>query len=358
MSIIHRYITRLFFKYLALVLVAVVGMYLCVDFFARIDKFYSRGIDPLKILFYFIYKIPLIISQITPAGVLLAVLSVFGLMGRNNEIIAIKSAGISPFYLLRPVLTIGVVLSLSLFLFSEIVVPVSIARANRIAMGEKKARLKLESMRNNIWIRYRKGIAHVRYVDPSDGRLLGVTCYDFDDSFHLIRRMDARSAAWLGKGWVFSNALIQGFDGAGNIKNVDFYAQKRVAWPVSADEFRPVVKNTEEMGYMALRNYVRRMEADGYDATHYRVDLDAKIAFPFVCLIMCLMGGGISLSGRPTEGMAASFGYGIVMAAIYWSGYSFCLSLGYGGILPPFIAAWTVNILSFCAAAVLILRLE
>ena len=93
MTVIHRYITRLFFKYLALVLVAVVTLYLCVDFFSRIDRFMSHGTAPVQIALYFVFKIPLIISQIAPAGILLAVLSVFGLMGRNNEIVALKSGG-------------------------------------------------------------------------------------------------------------------------------------------------------------------------------------------------------------------------------------------------------------------------
>ncbi|NOY70688.1 MAG: LPS export ABC transporter permease LptG [Deltaproteobacteria bacterium] len=358
MTVIHRYITRLFFKYLALVLVAVVTLYLCVDFFARIDKFMVREIDPIKIVFYFIYKIPLIISQITPAGILLAVLSVFGLMGRNNEIIALKSGGVSPFYLLRPVIVIGIVLTLFLFVFSEIIVPVTTARANRIAMGEKKQKRALESMQNNIWIRQKNGIVHVKYVSPTDRSLLGVTLYDFDSSFNLVRRVDARSATWEKNGWVFSNALVQSFDHAGKGGKTGFFDQKRIYLDILPDEFKPVVKDTDEMSFASLRNYIRRMEADGYDATHYRVDLDAKLAFPFVCLIMCLMGSGISLAGKAVDGMAASFGYGIVMAAIYWSAYSFCLSLGYGGVLPPVIAAWTVNILFFCAAAILILRLE
>ena len=90
MSTIDRYLTKEIFKYFAIVLMAAVGIYLAVDFFENADKFINAGLSVSRILLFFQLKIPLIIAQITPVGILLAVLIAFGMMNKNNEIVALK----------------------------------------------------------------------------------------------------------------------------------------------------------------------------------------------------------------------------------------------------------------------------
>ena len=119
MTVIHKYISWLFLKYFGIVLGVVIVIYLSIDFFQRIDNFLEDEIAPTFIVSYFLYKIPLIVSQITPIAVLLGVLAVFGLMGKNNEIIALKSGGVSLHYLLIPIVIIGISLTVFLFVFSD-----------------------------------------------------------------------------------------------------------------------------------------------------------------------------------------------------------------------------------------------
>ena len=73
---------------------------------------------------------------------------------------------------------------------------------------------------------------------------------------------------------------------------------------------------------------------------------------------MTLMGAGLAARGKIRSGMAISIIYGIGIAFIYWIVYSFCMSLGYAGKLPPFIAAWAVNFISLCAAAFLLINAD
>src|SRR3989339_1358889 len=123
MTIIHKYIIREVLKYLAIVLIMVVGIYIVVDFFEKIDDFLEAGLPFSKALIFFAYKTPFIIAQITPVGLLLAVLIVFGLMNKNNEIIALKSAGVSVYHLLKPMIALGLLMSFFMFFLSEAIVP-------------------------------------------------------------------------------------------------------------------------------------------------------------------------------------------------------------------------------------------
>ncbi|MEA3429334.1 MAG: LptF/LptG family permease, partial [Thermodesulfobacteriota bacterium] len=124
------------------------------------------------------------------------------------------------------------------------------------------------------------------------------------------------------------------------------------------DDLMRVVKKSEDMSFTELISYVRKIEAEGYDATSYRVDLYAKTAFPFVCIIMCMIGTGIAVRGKIKEGLPVIIACGIGIAFLYWIFYSFCISLGYGEMLPPVIAAWAANLIFLCFGALILLNAE
>ncbi|GAJ20864.1 unnamed protein product, partial [marine sediment metagenome] len=71
-----KYLTREIFKYFGIVLLTAVSIYLSVDFFQRIDNFIEADLPFSKIISFFQLKIPLIIAQITPVGILIAVIIV------------------------------------------------------------------------------------------------------------------------------------------------------------------------------------------------------------------------------------------------------------------------------------------
>ncbi len=358
MTVIHRYIVSTFLKYFAIVLVMVVAIYLAIDFFSRVDRFISSPVSGYDTFLYFMYKIPEIISQIMPIGMLLAVLIVFGLMSRNNEIIALKSGGISMFYLLKPIFVLGIVFSAILFIFSEVAVPVSTARSNDIdAQRRGDDRRSAFSAERDIWIRHADGLAHVRYLNPRDGDIFGVSLYFLDDDYNLTRRLDAREATYADGKWHFREAVMQNLERPEDIR-VEYRNEATLALKLEPSDFQRVAMDPEETNILALYRYIQRVEREGYDAREYRVDFYAKTAFPLICLIIAFMGACIAFLGKTRDSMAAGFAYGIILAFAYWTVYSFSLSMGYGGLLPPLVAAWTANILYGLGTLLLLLYIE
>ncbi len=359
MTVVHRYILATYMKYFAIVLVMVVLIYLAIDFFGRIDRFLASPVSGYDTALYFVYKLPLIVSQITPIGVLLAVLVVFGLMSRNNELIALKSGGISSFYLLKPIAVAGVVFSVALFVFSEVAVPVSTAKSNEIdALRRGTESRGMLSSQKDIWIRHARGLAHVRYFHPREAVLFGVSLYFMDDHYRLTRRIDARKAVYADGRWLFLESMVQQFGKESGDIQIDYLEEAAFELDLAPSDFQRIIVESGEMGFLALWRYIARVEAEGYDATEYRVDFYGKTAFPFVCLIMALMGSAIALRGKTRDSMAVSFAYGIVLAFAYWTVYSFSISMGYGGLLPSWLSAWTANILYGLGTAFLLLYIE
>src|SRR5262249_22378876 len=92
---IARHLIVEFLRTFALTLAAFVAIYVIADFFDRFDDFLRSGVGVGTIVEAFLYRIPLVISQITPIAVLASALIGLGLLARNNEFVALRSCGVS-----------------------------------------------------------------------------------------------------------------------------------------------------------------------------------------------------------------------------------------------------------------------
>src|SRR5688572_10146962 len=111
------------------------------------------------------------------------------------------------------------------------------------------------------------------------------------------------------------------------------------------------------MGYPALRDYTRQLQASGFDVVPQEVAIARKLAFPFVTLVMTLIAVPFATTiGR--SGAMGGIGVGIVLAITYWTVISAFAAFGSGGALPPLLAAWAPNLLFASGAAYLLLTVK
>jgi lipopolysaccharide export system permease protein len=79
------------------------------------------------------------------------------------------------------------------------------------------------------------------------------------------------------------------------------------------------------------------------DATSYEVDLQTKLAFPWISPLMVLIAVPFAIKRRLSGGMALSFGVAMFIGFGYAVLAAFCVSLGHSAALPPLVAAWLPN---------------
>jgi len=355
MPIIYRYVSKEMIKYFGIVMGSVTGIYLLVDFFEKIDNFLEADLAFSKGLFFFIFKSPFIVSQVLPVCVLLSVLIVFCLMVKNNEIVALKSCGVSIYYIMKPVIALGVFFTFLLVFLAEAVVPVTVEKSNRIWLKDVRKKNAVVSNKKNIWIKGERFIAHINYYDPAKKTVFGMTINRFDKNFMLVKRIDAKKAVFFEKTWLLFDIIDQELSREKREDRVELIDRREEDLGFFPEDLQRVIKKSEEMSFTQLYDYIKKVEAEGYDAGTYRVDLYAKTAFPFVCIIMCMVGSGIALKGSFGESIPVKISTGIGVAFIYWIFYSFCVSLGYGRMLPPLVAAWVANIIFLCLGGYLII---
>jgi lipopolysaccharide export LptBFGC system permease protein LptF len=101
-------------------------------------------------------------------------------------------------------------------------------------------------------------------------------------------------------------------------------------------EIDPMHRSTRE-----LSREIAALEADGYDATRLRVDLQWKRSRPLACLALPLAALLLAVAGPPFLGPAAMLLAGLALAAAYLILVGVATSLGYAGALPPGWAAFS-----------------
>ncbi|MBW2429260.1 MAG: LptF/LptG family permease, partial [Deltaproteobacteria bacterium] len=247
MTILDRYLIKEILKSFAIVLIIVLGLYVIVEFFNKADNFMEAGLSISRLIRYLQLKLPQIIVEITPIGILLAVLVALGLMNKHNETIALKSGGVSVYFFLRAVLVIAVALCIVLFFLSEVIVPITISKANKIWFSEVKNRPMSATRQKNIWIKSHRAIYFIKYFNPQNQSISGVTLSYFDSDFRLLKRIDATTGIYQKGTWIFSDIMEQVLDKKSLSYTVKIYQQKAVEMDILPEDLKRVFKKSDEM---------------------------------------------------------------------------------------------------------------
>jgi lipopolysaccharide export system permease protein len=90
-----------------------------------IDDLMGKGIDTLIILELFFYVSASLIPLALPLAMLLSSIMTMGNFAENNELTALKSAGLSLFKIMKPLTFVVIFICFGTFLFSNFVIPVA-----------------------------------------------------------------------------------------------------------------------------------------------------------------------------------------------------------------------------------------
>ncbi len=123
MRLLRRYIIKEIISPFIFSLLVIIFI-LFVQFLLRaIDRFLGKGIDTFTIFEYLFLNLAWIVALAVPMAVLIATLMTFGRLSEDNEITAMRAAGISFLKIIRPGLLFGTIICLLLLYFNNFVLP-------------------------------------------------------------------------------------------------------------------------------------------------------------------------------------------------------------------------------------------
>ncbi len=345
-NILDRYIMRKFIGLFLLVFAGLMALTVVVTFFERLNVLYEHN-KPVGLLAQFIwFSSPQFIYYILPVAALTATLLVLGVMTKFNEVTAMKACGISLYRIVLPVAVLAVGVGLLFFYLQERVLPGANIRAQRVWDIILDLPSRSYSSLGQSWMvnKTKDRFYSFGHFDPGRSAFGRLAIYDVDPSTWSVRRRLFAERAYLedktlhlekGWSWDFSEGAPVRFEKISSLNLVlnegrDFFMKKG--------------KEPSQMSLGELGSYIREVRDLGFDTVRYRVDLHYKISFPFVCVIMTLLGIPFAFS-MGKRGTLVGIGLSFVIAMVYWGMIGLFKGLGYAGSLNVFLAAWGPNVI-------------
>ena len=362
--LLDNYVIFEFLKTFALVLTTFVMLMLLFTFFELLGDIIRNRSPFIVVGEYLLNLTPSMIYLIAPLSVLIAVLVVFGSLNRSNELTAMKATGISVYRIVVPILAIASVLAVSLFVFGETYIPGANRRQEALRAVIKGRPAQTFERPDEKWMfgiekpGLPSHIFYYQFFDQDRDRFANISVFTFrPGTFELEKRLYAASAAWDPDqhAWVFNNGWQRSFAGE-EIQNYSTFATTTVANLAEQPQyFKRDPRLSSEMSFGELNRYIHGLRQSGFDTMRLRVQLNHKLAYPLITLVMAVLAVPFALSmGR--SGSLAGIAVAIGIAIVYWVSSNTLEAMGDVNILPAFLAAWSPDLLFALAGSYLLLR--
>jgi LPS export ABC transporter permease LptG/LPS export ABC transporter permease LptF len=371
--ILDDYVLRNFVSHLLLILSSLVVLFLVFTYFELLSDIVRKKIPLLTQLEYLLNFIPSVLYQITPLAVLLAVLIMFGLMQKSNEITAMKATGVSIYRTVIPILVIAIMLAGGLFVLDQWYLPYANKRVEtlRNLIKGKPAQTYLrpdrkwifgESHKRSDGTEENRKIYYYEAFDPDRNTFASISAFELNPhSFQMVKRVYAARSRWAEhlQKWTFENGWQRSWSNAPGADLREDLRKFDVSTFSELDEqpnyFKKEVLQSSEMNYEELRHYIYDLQQGGFDVVRLRVQLQKKIAFPLITLVMAILAVPFALSGG-RRGALSGIVVALVIGVTYVLTSSLFEAMGNVSQLPPLIAAWSPDLIFGLAGGYMIMK--
>jgi LPS export ABC transporter permease LptG/LPS export ABC transporter permease LptF len=353
-GLIDRYISRLYLRVAGLSFFALLGLFYISTFIDRSDKVFKGQASAATIGQLLVWLTPQFVYYVIPIAALLSVLVTYGLLSRTSELTVMKACGVSLYRSALSVVVLSLGLSAVLFTLEQRVMASANRRAEELDAKIKGRAPKTLNLLNRRWVAGDNAFYHYGLFDPQRGEMYGLTMFKTRPgtwelaSQTFVRRAVFRHGAWEGEhGWIQDFSKVPA--------TWTPIARTPLSGIESPEYFSKEPPDAQFMTVPDLRRYIEEVKKSGFNVTPLEVELQKKLSFPFVTLVMALLAIPFGV-GAGRHGALYGIGLGIVIALSYWIVISAFVAIGRAGLLPPVLAGWAPNVMVAGIAGYLFLR--
>ena len=357
MKIIDKYMLKQYLIPFGYCLGAFCMLYIVIDLFDRFGDFVEAKASFADVLLYYGYYlfkvngfVPFIVMAL-PIALLLATLYTLTMFARHNELTAMCASGVSLRRLMVPLMGVGLAASLFGAIAQETLGP----QATRWITDYTKQTLKHSSDSTFIVhdYLYHSGTSHRQWLiseldqrTPTRVRGVKVTHERPDGSLAMV--ISAERAEWLDGTWWFHGMRRQDFDERSDpVGPQTVAAEKPVEmadYDERPDDFMNELKDTDYLSTMDMvRTIENRPNVSGPWLARRLVDIHARLAMPWACLVLILLGLPATAGGARRTAMR-SVAFGVTALFLFYFLVMAGKILGAREVIWPWLAGWLPNL--------------
>jgi len=250
-----------------------------------------------------------------------------------------------------------VLISFGYLLVNELLTPLSTRQLTRLLEYQLKGRPEPSLNSDRIWYRDGNRIINVALALPEQKRLQGVSIFELDEDFQLHRRLQIPELRFRNGFWLAPRVKRRSFDrNFGDLNSTTMLIDQKIEIGRDPQDFVHAAEQHGMKSAWELWRSSRKLEAEGFDTTRLKVDLQTRLAAPAACLIMAFLGVPFSLRRGRGSSVALGIGLSLGIGVCYFLLLSLALAFGYSGALPPLASGWGANLIFLMLGVYLLLR--
>ena len=344
MTLLNRYLFKMFTKNLLLVLSSFAGIYLLIDFFERIDNFLQKKLPLSLAAKYFLCKLPLICEQLMPVSIMLAGIISLGLLHHNRELLSLQAVGISIPRIIRPVLVAGFFFTLLSLGSSQWLLPATQSEVNRIWFQDVNTLIPTGLLRvGMIYYRGKEGFYTMGLTGWNDPTSYVPFSYlKWNDTYDFQMQYSARKAKWHDGEWELTDGMKKESSPTGPL--IESFRQKLVSLPENPSDLLVSPYKEEELSLSRL--FDRMRSSDKIERKNAGQRFHEKVSYIFLGIPLLFIGLPLMLHICETRGKDLSIAIpaSCLVAFLAWGGWGVLQSLSKNQYLPYLPAAWMLHI--------------
>ncbi len=346
MTILDRYLARRFIGVMIRFMLAMLLLFIIIDFLTARQYDISRYDVPPRIVFlYYLAYTPTLLFQFqtTALAVLVAGLMVLGRAAQDQEITAALAGGISLRRIARAPIFLALVIAVGAFFFEDTLGVQAAQTTNRIEQ-EYFTQFVRREMKGVSWAHLSGGwTCHILKFNRK--ALTGQDVYIHAIGRDRVEEIRAQRIFWddARRQWLIEDGRRFTFDPTQEWEqSVERITQISAPFTEAPEELFSLEERTGRKSAQALATDLRRAERLGMQVNPYWVDYHAKFSRPALAFIMIWLAISFAMRLR-RGGIAIGFGVSAAVTLAYLLLFYVGIGLGYLDKIPPLAAAWMAN---------------
>jgi len=351
-SIVNKYLFKEMIPPFVISIIFFTFLFLMAKILLITNLVVNYNISLPKVVLLLVYFVPYFLVFVVPMSVMMAVILTFLRLSSDNEIIALKTGGVSIYGLLPPVLIFCLIGYIITFVLAVYGMPWGKTSIKRLTVDVATSNLELGLKERIFNDSFKDVMLYVNEINSKKGELIDVFVED-KRTENIISTIVAPKGVLISEKdkLVFRLRMFDGRINQVSIKNKSVNSISFETYDINLDlksaltdpKKKWAQKDEKEMTLSELRYYLinaKDKNSRYYDAL---IELHKKFSIPFACFVLGILalplGAQLKTSRRS---------YGLVVALAFFLFYFLLLSVGYFFVntayYPPFIGMWVPNI--------------
>ncbi len=305
-------------------------------------------------------KLPYMGQQVLPFAILFGGMNAFWRLTRSHELVITRSAGVSAWQFLFPVIALAFLLGVFQITVLNPLSSTTLTRFERLESTLLKGHKSFLALsKGGLWLRQSnaegQSVVHSDHILQSgkDVELRNVIVFNYEGTDKFLNRIDAEYARLEDGFWHLTNAWVYKTERPPSLEKNYWLATDLTLGKIQ-DSFAP----PETMSFWALPGFIHALEKAGFSAVRHRLYWHSLLAAPFLMGAMVLIAASFTLRHTRQGGTTFVIAGGVLTGFVLYFFSDIVFALGLSDSIPVLLAAWTPSGVATLLGLATLLHLE